>query len=174
MADTFCLDSSYSTTRLVTREQPVINKLSDSKLQNMMFLPPNPERKDEGGLRTKGYFKLSLPAKPLISVITVVSNGEKHLEKTIQSVMNQAYDNVEYIIIDGGSTDGTVDIIRRYDDQIDYWVSEPDSGIYDAMNKAASTSNGNWLYFIGADDVLYEVAEFADAYVFAHADVDDL
>jgi glycosyltransferase involved in cell wall biosynthesis len=156
MADTFCLDPAYSTTRLVTREKPVINKLSDSKLQNMLFLPPNPDRKDEGGLRTKDYFKQSSPDKPLISVITVVANGEKHLEETIRSVINQTYDNVEYIIIDGGSTDGTVDIIRKYEDQIDYWVSEPDSGIYDAMNKATSISNGNWLYFIGADDVLYD------------------
>lgn len=132
------------------------NNLSDSKAQNMLFLPQNPERKDEGGLRTKGYFKLSLPEKPLISIITVVSNGEKHLEETIQSVINQTYENVEYIIMDGGSTDGTVDIIKKYENQIDYWVSEADDGIYYAMNKATSIANGNWVYFIGADDVFYD------------------
>lgn len=101
----------------------------------MLVLPPKSERQGEGGLRTKGYFKQSLADKPLISVITVVFNGEPNLEETIQSVINQTYDNVEYIIIDGGSTDGTVDIIRKYDGQIDYWVSERDGGIYDAMNK---------------------------------------
>jgi glycosyltransferase involved in cell wall biosynthesis len=124
--------------------------------KNIRFLPPHSDRQGEGGIRTTGYFKESLPHKPLISVITVVFNGEKHLEKTIQSVINQTYDNVEYIIIDGASTDGTLDIISKYNDHLDYWVSEPDNGIYDAMNKGATIANGDWLYFIGADDVLYD------------------
>jgi len=64
-----------------------------------------------------------------ISVITVVLNGERHLEQTIQSVIGQSYDNVEYIIIDGGSTDGTVGMLNRYNDRIDYWISEGDKGI---------------------------------------------
>ena len=72
---------------------------------------------------------------PLITVITVVFNGVETLEETIKSIINQIYPNVEYIIIDGGSTDGTIDIIKKYEDSIDYWVSEPDKGIYDAMNK---------------------------------------
>jgi glycosyltransferase involved in cell wall biosynthesis len=121
-----------------------------------LFIPPHPYRQGEGGLRTKRYFKQSLPDKPLISVITVVFNGEKHLKETIKSVLNQTYDNVEYIIIDGGSTDRTLDIISEYNEQIDYWVSEPDVGIYDAMNKAAKIAYGDWLLFIGADDVLYD------------------
>ncbi len=119
----------------------------------MLFLPPRPERKGEGGLRTKGYFKQSLSDKPLISVITVVFNGEKYLEQTIQSVLNQTYDNVEYIIIDGGSTDRTLNIIREYDHALDYWVSEPDKGIYDAMNKGIRLANGEWLYFLNSHDV---------------------
>lgn len=116
------------------------------------FLPINKERKGEGGLRTQGYSKKSHEGKPLITIITVVYNGEKYLEETIQSVINQTYDNVEYIIIDGGSTDGTLDVIRKYENRIDYWVSEPDKGIYDAWNKGVSLSMGDWIAFLGADD----------------------
>jgi glycosyltransferase involved in cell wall biosynthesis len=90
---------------------------------------------------------------PLITVITVVYNGAKYLEKTIQSVINQTYPNVEYIIIDGGSTDGTLDIIKKYEDYIDYWVSEKDKGIYDAMNKGVQVSTGMWLNMLNCGDV---------------------
>lgn len=89
-----------------------------------------------------------------ISVITVCFNAISTLEKTILSVLNQSYPNIEYIIIDGGSTDGSVDIIKKYADRLFYWVSEPDKGIYDAMNKATSVATGDFLYFIGADDDL--------------------
>jgi glycosyltransferase involved in cell wall biosynthesis len=95
-----------------------------------------------GGLRTKGLFKATSPAKPLITVITVVLNGERHLEQAIQSVIKQDYPHIEYVIIDGGSTDGTLDIIRKYEARIDYWVSEPDNGIYDAMNKGIALARG--------------------------------
>jgi len=87
-----------------------------------------------------------------VSIITVVYNGKKYLEETIQSVINQSYDNVEYIIIDGGSTDGTLDIINKYEDRIDYWVSERDKGIYDAMNKGVNVAIGEILGLINADD----------------------
>ena len=73
--------------------------------------------------------------KPLISVITVVRNDVSHIEQTMLSVLNQTYPNVEYIVIDGGSTDRTVDIIMKYADKLAYWESEPDGGIYPAMNK---------------------------------------
>jgi len=152
MSDIFCLDPAYSTTRSVTRTEPVIEKSQDSQVDGMLFLPHNPDRNGEGGLRTKGYFKSSLPGKPLVSIVTVVFNGEKYLEQTIQSVINQTYDAVEYIIIDGGSTDGTLDIIKKYDSWIDYWVSEPDSGISDAFNKGIVTSSGDLIGMINADD----------------------
>ena len=113
-------------------------------------------RQGEGGLRAKGYFKNSNVDKPLIGIITVVYNGEKYLEQTIQSIINQTYDNVEYIIIDGGSTDGTLDIIKKHEDKIDYWISESDSGIYDAMNKGIKLSNGNIIGLVNADDFIYE------------------
>ncbi len=89
---------------------------------------------------------------PLISIITVVFNGKKYLEETIQSVINQTYPNVEYIIIDGGSTDGTLEIIKKYENYIDYWVSEKDNGIYDAMNKGLKLAFGKFIGILNADD----------------------
>ncbi len=93
-----------------------------------------------------------------ISIITVVYNGEKYLEETIQSVVNQSYNNIEYIIIDGGSTDGTLDIIKKYENNIDYWISEIDKGIYDAINKGISVAKGEYIGVIGADDIYYKDA----------------
>jgi glycosyltransferase involved in cell wall biosynthesis len=87
-----------------------------------------------------------------ISIITVVYNGEEFLEKTIKSVLSQSYENIEYIIIDGGSTDGTVEIIEKYKENIDYWISEKDDGIYDAMNKGIEVSNGKGVLFLNAGD----------------------
>nr|WP_071779299.1 glycosyltransferase family 2 protein [Sulfurimonas hongkongensis] len=92
--------------------------------------------------------------RPLVSIITVVYNGEEHLEETILSIINQTYEHVEYIIIDGGSTDGTLKIIKKYEDAIDYWVSKKDSGIYDAMNKGIERASGEWINFINAGDRL--------------------
>jgi glycosyltransferase involved in cell wall biosynthesis len=93
--------------------------------------------------------------KPLITVITVVLNGEKFLEQTIQSVVNQTYDNLEYIVVDGNSKDETLNIIKKYEQSIDYWISEKDSGIYEAMNKGIALSSGDWISFINADDFLW-------------------
>jgi glycosyltransferase involved in cell wall biosynthesis len=89
---------------------------------------------------------------PLISIITVVYNGVSTLEQTILIVINQTYKNIEYIIIDGGSIDGTVDIIKKYEDKLAYWVSEPDKGIYDAMNKGIDKATGEWINFMNAGD----------------------
>jgi glycosyltransferase involved in cell wall biosynthesis len=89
---------------------------------------------------------------PLISIITVVYNGVSTLEQTILSVINQTYKNIEYIIIDGGSTDGTVDIIKKYENHLAYWVSESDKGIYDAMNKGIDKATGEWIAMLNSDD----------------------
>jgi glycosyltransferase involved in cell wall biosynthesis len=107
---------------------------------------------ESGGLRTKGITKQSQPTMPLITVITVVRNGEKTLEQTILSVVNQTYGNIDYIIVDGASTDGTLDIIRKYEDKIDYWQSEPDEGIYSAMNKGIDLADGEWINFMNSGD----------------------
>lgn len=105
----------------------------------------------------RGEFrKKTGPERPLVSIITIVRNGEKTLEKTIQSVLNQTYDNIEYIVIDGGSLDRTLDIIHRYEDRIAYWASELDNGIYDAMNKGIDLAAGEWINFMNAGDEFYE------------------
>lgn len=89
---------------------------------------------------------------PLFSIITVSFNSAKTIEKTILSVLSQTYKNIEYIIIDGGSTDGTVDIIKKYNDKIAYWISEKDNGISDAFNKGILASKGDIIGIINSDD----------------------
>ena len=102
---------------------------------------------------------LSEQDSPLITIITVVFNGEDHLEKTIMSVLNQNH-NIEYIIIDGGSLDKTVGIIKKFNNEIAYWITEPDEGIYDAMNKGwrAASKNG-FILFLGAGDRLISLPD---------------
>ena len=90
--------------------------------------------------------------QPLISIITVVYNGAKTLEQTIKSVLEQTYPNIEYIIMDGGSTDGTIEIIKKYENKIALWVSEPDNGLYDAMNKGIHKATGKFIGMINSDD----------------------
>lgn len=90
-----------------------------------------------------------------VTVVTVTYNAKDVVEETILSVINQSYENIEYIVIDGGSTDGTVDIIKQYEDKIDYWISEPDEGIYFAMNKAIEKATGVWINFMNAGDRFY-------------------
>ncbi len=92
---------------------------------------------------------------PLITVITVVLNAKNHIEKTIQSVINQTYPHIEYIVIDGGSADGTIDIIKKYEGKIALFKSEPDKGIFDAMNKGIDLANGEWINFMNAGDYFY-------------------
>jgi len=92
---------------------------------------------------------------PIITIVTVVRNAQNCLEETIRSVLSQTLKNRQYIIIDGNSTDGTLDIIKKYENYIDYWISEPDRGIYDAMNKGIIKAKGNWIHFLNAGDYFY-------------------
>jgi len=105
-----------------------------------------------GGYRTRGRPPASRPGQPLVSIVTVVYNGAETLERTIRSVLDQTWPNIEYIIVDGGSKDGTLDLIRRYEDRIAYWESGPDAGIFDAMNKGVALCTGEWVALINADD----------------------
>ena len=101
----------------------------------------------------------------LFSIITVTYNAAQWLERTVQSVISQSYSNIEYIIIDGNSTDGTIDIIKKYQASITHWVSEPDGGLYEAMNKGLKLASGDYVWFINAGDTLYSgdtVQEIAD------------
>jgi glycosyltransferase involved in cell wall biosynthesis len=103
---------------------------------------------------------------PKISIVTPSFNKARYIEDTIKSVLHQQYPNLEYIIIDGGSTDGSVDIIRKYEKQLSYWISEPDKGQYHAINKGFARSSGEIMAWINADDMYYHNALWAVAEVF--------
>ena len=103
---------------------------------------------------------------PKISIVTPVYNGAKYLEECILSVINQGYPNLEYIIIDGGSTDDSIDIIQRYSKHLAYWVSEPDKGMYDAIQKGFNHSTGEIMAWLGADDKYHAKSLFTIADVF--------
>lgn len=108
---------------------------------------------EEGGLRKNGIFKKTISSdKPLITIITATLNSELYLEECIQSLNNQSYKIFEHIIIDGGSTDKTLQIIKKYESKIDYWRSAKDKGIYDVFNKGMELARGDYLGFLNSDD----------------------
>jgi glycosyltransferase involved in cell wall biosynthesis len=100
-------------------------------------------------------------SQPVISVITVVYNGVATLEKTLQSVFRQTWPHIDYVLVDGGSTDGTLQVIDRYRLRLGAFVSEPDKGIYDAMNKGIRLAKGDYVFFLGSDDFLHDEKVFA-------------
>lgn len=114
----------------------------------------NDKKKLKGGLRFKKLSKKSYKGKPLISIITVTYNCRNLIERTIKSVLNLSYVNIEFIIIDGKSSDGTINIIKKHNNSIDFWISQKDRGIYNAMNKGARYANGDALFFLNAGDKL--------------------
>jgi glycosyltransferase involved in cell wall biosynthesis len=109
----------------------------------------------KGGYRFHDKSPVKDTELPVVSVITVVYNGLSLIEKTITSVISQTYPNLEYIVIDGGSSDGTAEIIKIHEEKIAYWISEPDSGIYDAMNKGLAAATGDYVWFMNAGDLIY-------------------
>ena len=156
-------DGSYLAEFLLIGNNTVMSEIQDSSsgdsisVSNHSFSQSSPVAKSvEGGRRIKESPTAIDPNRTLVTVITVVFNGERYLKDTIQSVVGQTYKNLEYIIVDGGSTDATVDIIREYEDQIDYWISEPDAGIYDAMNKGVMLARGDIIGILNSDDY-YEI-----------------
>ena len=88
-----------------------------------------------------------------VSIITVAFNSARTIEKTILSVLSQSYPEIEYIVVDGGSTDGTLEIIQRYENRLAVWISEPDTGMYDAMNKGIAKASGEVIGILNSDDV---------------------
>ena len=106
----------------------------------------------EGGLRLKGEGKESKTSRPLVSIITATFNAAEHLPRTIKSIRDLSYKNVEWIVMDGASKDKTVELIRQNEDIVGYLKSEADGGIYDAWNKGISFARGDWIAFLGAGD----------------------
>lgn len=104
-----------------------------------------------GGRKGRG-----LPGAPRFSIITVVKNDAHKIARTIESVISQEYEDYEYIVVDGGSSDDTLEVIRRYDGHIDYWVSEPDRGISDAFNKGIVLSTGGYIQMLNSGDTLID------------------
>ena len=109
----------------------------------------NKIRYSEGGIRKLKKYK----KEPLFSIITVVLNNEKYLEQTIKSVLSQKIKNIDYIVVDGGSTDGSLEIIKKYKNKISYWISEKDNGLYDAFNKGMQLAKGEYIGIINSDDI---------------------
>ena len=127
----------------------------------------------DGGLRKKKIFKKSLISSPLITIITAVCNNEKFLEESILSLHQQGYHNYEHIVIDGGSTDRTLDIIKKYENKIDYWCSEKDEGIYDAFNKGMQLAKGEYIGFLNSDDCFsHNTLEILNNYIKKNPKVD--
>tara|TARA_Y100000768_G_C23990265_1_gene691993 strand:+ start:2546 stop:4288 length:1743 start_codon:yes stop_codon:yes gene_type:complete len=153
MKNKICLDNSYSTTRILTKvDKDSVNSNLNYFIKKNIF-----GRHGDffiGGLKTNGYYKESFNKKPLISVVTISYNDKYFLEETIISVLSQNYDNIEFIIIDGASIDGTKEVLEKYDDKIDLWISEPDLGIYDAINKGIQLSTGVLIKNINSGDLL--------------------
>jgi glycosyltransferase involved in cell wall biosynthesis len=105
-----------------------------------------------GGKRMRGVTAEGSRDRPLVTVVTAVYNGQPYVTACLESVLSQDYPNIEHIVLDAGSTDGTLNVLRQYDDRIALWKSEPDRGIYDAWNKGLLEAHGEWICFLGADD----------------------
>lgn len=117
--------------------------------------------------------KTDIQARPVVSFIVAVFNGAQYLQRCIDSVANQSYPDKELIVMDGGSTDGSVDILKHNTDKITYWESKPDHGIYHAWNKALEHSQGDWIAFLGSDDYLWNSQVLSSLLPYMSSAVDD-
>jgi glycosyltransferase involved in cell wall biosynthesis len=123
-------------------------------LSDSQALPAQPHQPAlRGGKRLKGIVAIGSSDQPLVTVVTAIFNGKQYVVECLESVLAQDYPNIEHVILDGGSTDGTLDVLRAYDDKIAFWKTEPDKGIYDAWNKAVDEARGEWICFLGVDDL---------------------
>jgi glycosyltransferase involved in cell wall biosynthesis len=128
--------------------------MTESRGEAVFFMLKGEIKNVKANLRTSGYFKEGLANKPLVSIITSTFNAAAYLPKAVKSIQALNYENYEWIVIDADSNDGTLELIKQHQNVIDYWVSEPDTGIYDAWNKALSIAKGEWICFLGADDLI--------------------
>lgn len=129
-----------------------------SQVWNQHITMENREQRTiEGGRRVRGSIGRPLGQEPLVSIIVVVKNGCEKIAETIESVLRQPPADYELIVVDGASEDGTVDILRKYDDGIEYWLSEPDRGVYDATNKAEAMASGKFLFHLNLGDTLLHI-----------------
>lgn len=129
---------------------PVPMDSAPPRLADYRARPPHPARREGGRRPTGGADGPTSP--PLVTVVTVVRDAAVTLERTILSVLDQGYPNVEYVVIDGASTDGTLDVVRRHEHRLAYWLSEPDRGIGDAFNKGVAAARGAFIAIQSADD----------------------
>jgi glycosyltransferase involved in cell wall biosynthesis len=118
-------------------------------IEDYLKAPAHPLRQT-GGMRS--VKPVSSPDLPLVTIVTIVRNRKDTLPQTIRAVLTQTYPNIEYIIVDGASTDGTLEVIKQFDDKIDLWISEPDRGGPDALNKALSLAHGSIVFSLSSDD----------------------
>lgn len=141
----------YSTAKNITYLKP---QTDENGVCGKYLLYPDKtgKRKTEGGLRLINKYKQSLPNKPLVTIVTTVLNRALFIEKAMCSVFTQTYDNIEYIIVDAASKDNTLEKIKKYEDCVDYFVSEPDDGLYEGMNKGLSLANGDYILILNSDD----------------------
>jgi glycosyltransferase involved in cell wall biosynthesis len=141
----------YSTLKNISNKTPHIDP--NSHIGRYLRSPnTNHLWTEEAGMRLRGWYKERSKLTPLVSVVTTVYNRQSVLEKAICSVLTQSYDNIEYIVVDGGSSDGTMEVVRKYDDVIDYIVSEPDGGLYEGMNKGLELAQGDFVIILNSDD----------------------
>lgn len=109
--------------------------------------------------------------KPALTVITVVYNNVKHIKRTLLSVINQTYKNIEYIVVDGASTDGTLEIINQYSNKITTIISEKDDGIYYAMNKGLALAKGDFVLFMNSGDEIYDLTTVEKIFLLPYANI---